>query len=347
MSFSLEIDKNSAYLITDEYSKRYFSGLNGFEGFVLITNSQTAYFADARYFYALKQKLKKTNIKAILFKSIDSIKEYLVDNGIKTLYIDYDKTTLTEFEKYKTFGVEILNGTENIANSRMAKNQTEIQSITKACEIASSAFEYILPFIKEGVTEKSIKNRLERFMKKQGAEKPSFNSIVAFGKNSAVPHHQTGNTKLKKNQAVLLDYGAVVNGYCSDITRTIFYGTPSERFKETFYAVAGANLLGQDRANEGKSVKQVDSEVREYFSNLGVADKFTHSLGHGVGLEIHEEPYLSPKGKGELKENYVFTIEPGLYYDGEFGIRIENTVVIKDGKAVSLTGNGRELIIKE
>ena len=347
MSFSLEVKQNSAYLITDKYSRRYFAGIYNAEGIVIITSRQTVYFADARYFYALKQKLKKTKTKASLFKSLDSIKEYLEDNQIKTLYIDYDKTTLTEYEKYKTFGVEILNGAENLAECRKVKTQTEIASITKACEIASSAFEYILPFIKEGVTEISIKNKLERFMKKQGAEYPSFDSIVAFGKNSAVPHHQTGNTRLKKNQAVLLDYGAVVNGYCSDITRTIFYGTPTEKFKEAFYAVAGANLLGQDRANEGKSVKQVDSQVREYFSNLGVADKFTHSLGHGVGLEIHEEPYLSPKGKGELKENYVFTIEPGLYYDGEFGIRIENTVVIKDGKAMSLTGNGRELIIIE
>ena len=347
MSFSLEIDKNSAYLITDEYSKRYFSGLNGFEGFVVITNIQTAYFTDARYFYALKQKLKKTNIKAFLFKSIDTIKEYLEDNCVKTLYIDFDKTTLAEYEKYKTFGVEILNGREEIVKSRMAKTQTEIDNIVKACEIASSAFEYILPFIKEGVTEKSIKNRLERFMKKQGAEKPSFETIVAFGKNSAVPHHQTSNARLKKNQAVLLDYGAVVNGYCSDITRTIFYGTPSEKFVKTFNAVANANLLGQETAIQGEQVNQVDSKIREYFSSLEVADKFTHSLGHGVGLEIHEDPYLSPKGKGELKENYVFTIEPGLYYDGEFGIRIENTVVIKDGKAQSLTGNGRQLIIKE
>ena len=182
-------------------------------------------------------------------------------------------------------------------------------------------------------------------MKKQGADRPSFETIVAFGKNSAVPHHETGTTKLKKNQTVLMDYGCVVNGYCSDITRTVFYGEPSEKFIKTFNQVANANALGMKKANANASVKAVDGEVRKLFEKYGVADKFAHSLGHGIGLEIHEEPYLSPRGEGELKENYVFSIEPGLYYEGEFGVRIENTVIIKNGVAVSLTGNGRELKI--
>lgn len=345
MCNELLVKDNSAYLITDEFDRRYHSGIVNSEGYVVKTQQETVYFADARYFYALKEKLKNSTVKAKLFKGFSSIKEYLEKNGIKTLCIDYNATTLTQYETYKSFGVEVVNGAKKILDCRKAKNQTEIDSITSACQIAKDAFDYILPFIKEGVSERSIKNRLERFMKKSGAEKPSFETIVAFGENSAVPHHETGETKLKKNQAVLLDYGCVVNGYCSDITRTIFYGQPTKAFKEAFYNVAGANLLAFDRARDGIKTKELDALVREYFSRLGVEDKFTHSLGHGVGLQIHEEPYLSKKGDGALKENYVFTIEPGLYFDGEFGVRIENTVVIKDGVAVSLTGNGRELII--
>lgn len=345
MSNSLSVKENSAYLITDEFDRRYHSGIICSEGYVVVTAKETTYFADARYFYALREKLKNAKVKAKLFKGFGSIKEYLIDSGIKTLYVDYNATTLTQYETYKEFGVEVVNGAKKIADCRKAKTQCEIDNIARACQIAKDAFDYILPFIKEGVTERSIKNRLEKFMKKNGAEGPSFETIVAFGKNSAVPHHETGDTKLKKNQTVLMDYGCVVNGYCSDITRTVFYGEPTKEFEQVFLKVAGANLLALDRAVDGVKTKDLDELVREYFSSLGVEDKFTHSLGHGVGLQIHEEPYLSKKGDGLLKENYVFTIEPGLYLDGEFGVRIENTVVIKDGDAVSLTGNGRELIV--
>ena len=344
MCNELSVKDNSAYLITDEFDRRYHSGIVNSEGYVVKTQQETVYFADARYFYALKEKLKNSSVKAKLFKGFCSIKDYLDKNGIKTLCVDYNATTLTQYETYKAFGVEVVNGAKKILDCRKAKTQTEIDSITRACKIAKDAFDYILPFIKEGVSERSIKNRLERFMKKNGAEKPSFETIVAFGKNSAVPHHETGDTKLKKDQAVLLDYGCVVNGYCSDITRTVFYGEPTQKFIQVFESVANANLLAFENAKQGVKAKDLDALVREHFAKTNQEDKFTHSLGHGVGLQIHEEPYLSKKGDGVLKENYAFTIEPGLYYDGEFGVRIENTVVIKNGVAISLTGNGRELI---
>lgn len=344
MRENLEFYQSSAYLITSEVDRFYYSGVKNDEGYLLLLPDKSYYFTDARYFYALKNSLKDKNVIPLLYKGIEDIKSLLITENITTLFIDFDRVTLTEYKNYETLCEKVCDGSEQLKRARITKTNIEIESIKKACDIASSAFDYILPFIKKGVTELSIKKRLETFMKKQGAEKPSFETIVAFSKNSAVPHHQTGKTKLKQNQAVLMDYGCVVNGYSSDITRTVFYGTPTDKFKQTFYAVAGANLLGMERVSVGKSVREVDGEVREYFNSLGVLDKFTHSLGHGVGLEIHEEPRLSPKGKGELKNGMVFTIEPGLYYDGEFGVRIENTVVIKDGVAISLTGNGRELI---
>ena len=345
MSFNLFFEENSAYLITDGINREYFSGVCNSEGWLVIAPNKTTYFADARYFTALKEKLKNSVVEPALYKSLLSIKDFLVEAGIKILYLDYHTTTLSQYESYKALGVEIKNGSKAIFDCRKSKTQSELDSIKKACEIAKNAYEHVIPFIKEGVTEKSIKTRLERFMKKQGAEKPSFDTIVAFGKNSAVPHHETGNAKLKKNQTVLMDYGCVVNGYCSDITRTVFYGKPSEKFIKTFDLVAKANQLGMQKAKAGVLAKTVDSSIRDFFDKHGVADKFTHSLGHGIGLEIHEEPYLSPRGEGELKENYVFSIEPGLYYEDEFGVRIENTVTIQNGIATSLTGNGRELKI--
>ena len=170
MSFSLEIDKNSAYLLTDKYERRYFSGIDNAEGLVVITSSQTAYFADSRYYYALKQKLLNTQVRPFLYKSLESIKSFLSENHIKTLYVDYNATTLSQYNTYKTLGVKIANGTESLSNCRKEKTQTEIESIEKACKIASSAFEYILPFIKEGVTEKSIKNRSKKEKEKMNKQ---------------------------------------------------------------------------------------------------------------------------------------------------------------------------------
>ena len=339
------LDGKSAYFLTDEYTRYYFSGVSVAEGYMLKTANSTYYFADARYFYALGQKLKNSNVIAKLYKSLDSIKQVITELNITTLYIDYNVTTLTEYAKYKELGVEIKNGADSLIEMRKSKNQTELNAIAKACKIASDAFEYVLPYIKAGVTERSIKNRLEKFMIKQGATSPSFETIVAFGANSAVPHHQTGNTKLKQNQVVLLDYGCVFEGYCSDMTRTVFYGTPTQEFVSAYNLVASANLLGEQKAVKGAKVKDVDKCVRDYFAKSGVDNYFTHSLGHGIGLQIHEDPYLSPRGQGELDNGYVFSIEPGLYFDGKFGIRIENTVTIENGKPKSLTGNGRDLII--
>ncbi len=344
MRENLEFLENSAYLITDEFNRFYYSGVSNDEGYVVLFPNECYYFADARYFYALKQSLKGKDVIPVLYNGLEDIKILLQSKKVKTLYIDYNTVTVSEYQSYQTLCEKVADGSEFLQQVRITKSQTEIDNVKKACDIASKAFNYVLPFIKSGVTELGIKNRLEAFMKKQGASHPSFNTIVAFGANSAVPHHQTGKTRLKKNQAVLMDFGCVVNGYSSDITRTVFYGTPTEKFTKTFDAVAKANLLAMESAKEGVSVKDVDGVARSYFSSLNVEKYFTHSLGHGVGLEIHEAPRLSPKGQGNLKNGTVFTIEPGLYYDGEFGVRIENTVVLIDGKAESLTGNGRELI---
>lgn len=339
------LDDKSAYFLTDNSYRKYFSDVDNDEGFLLKTLTQTYYLADPRYFYALKQKLKSGKIIAVEYKSLETVKNLLKDLVIEKLYIDFDTTTLTQFESYKDLGVQLLNGSKSLSQLRKSKSVKEIESIKKACKIASDAFEYILNFIKAGVTEKSIRNRLVRFMKSKGASGESFDTIVAFGANSAVPHHETGNARLKKDQAVLIDFGCVVDGYCSDMTRTLYYGEPTKEFLEAFNLVSEANLLGEKSAIEGVNAKDVDGVVRDFFAKYGVQDKFTHSLGHGIGLQIHEEPYLSKRGEGKLEENYVFSIEPGLYYDGEFGIRIENTVVIEKGKAKSLTGNGRDLII--
>ncbi len=333
------------FLVKNDYLKRYFSGVSGIEGY-LLTGKDSAFFTDARYFLRLKKELKDRPIKPVLYTDYNSVKDYLLGLGIDRVYIDFDSTTLTEYQDfYSKLGVEIKSGTNDIKEIRAVKDSEEISNIVKACEIAEKSIYEILPFIREGVSELEIKALLEERFIKNGASGPSFETIVAFGKNSAVPHHQTGNDRLTLGEPVLIDAGAIYNGYASDITRTFFFGEPSEKFIKTYNAVLNANCLAIENISSGISLKDADAIARNYLETQGLGKYFTHSLGHGLGLEIHEYPYLSKKGEGTMKENMAFTIEPGVYFDGEFGVRIEDTVILINGKVQRLYKDEKKLLI--
>ncbi|MDP3733126.1 MAG: M24 family metallopeptidase, partial [Candidatus Daviesbacteria bacterium] len=204
------------------------------------------------------------------------------------------------------------------------------------------AFDFILKKIQSGITEKEIAKELENFIKYKGAV-ISFPSIVAFGKNSSVPHHQTGDKRLTINdKLILLDFGVKINGYCSDMTRTIFFGKPSGKQRKIYETVLEAQKRAVDFVNKqiknGKIIKakEVDQVAREYIKSKGFFD-IPHSLGHGIGLEVHEHPNLSPKSKDILKEGMVFSIEPGIYIQGEGGVRIEDLFVLEKGVLRKLT----------
>ena len=261
------------------------------------------------------------------------------------MYIDYDRTTVSECERYKTFGAEIKNCSEELMQLRMIKSEEELACVKKACEIIQEAYHNAIKLAKTGVTEKEIAGKIRSEIIRLGGEGESFETIVAFGANAAVPHHETGETKLTENTAILVDTGALFNGYCSDLTRMAFFGTPDEEFEKAYAAVLAANLAAFDKIVGGMSGKDADAVAREVLKERGYGEFFTHSLGHGVGLEIHERPVVSPKSRDYLEENAVFTIEPGVYLNGKFGIRIEDTAVIKNGKAERLFTDSKELFV--
>ncbi len=335
----------SALLITDRNTRKYFAGVDVAEGFAVVTKKQTVLFADARYFSVVKKNCQKKGISAILYTGLESIKEYLLNQGIKKLYVDFTKETVADYNKYRGFGFELLDAFEIIKNLRKIKSKEELDNIKKACEIAEKAYYTAIQDIKTGITESQLKDRLEELMILFGAEGTSFETIVAFGSNSAVPHHQTGNTALVQNSVVLVDMGCKVNGYCSDLTRTAFFGTPSKKFLECYQAVLGANLKAESDIYSGISGKVADDYAREYLKGNGLAQYFTHSLGHGIGLDIHEYIAISPKSEDILKDEMVFSIEPGVYFDGEFGIRIEDTVCLKNGRVQRLFNDDKNLIL--
>ncbi|MBR1968511.1 MAG: aminopeptidase P family protein [Clostridia bacterium] len=337
-------EKGSAFLLTDRLTRKYFCGVDIAEGTLVITNVLTT-FTDARYFSAAKPELEKVGVNVLLYKDLFDIKDFLINNGVTKLLIDYSKTTVREYESYKTFGIEISDGSNTLEEIKSVKTEEELRYIKKACSIAEKAYYSAIKTVKKGITEKELKEVLERFMSEYGGEGTSFDTIVAFGKNAAIPHHETGDTVLTENTPILVDMGCKVNGYCSDITRTAFFGTPSNEFIKCYNAVLDANELAIEKITDGVKTDVADGYARDILTKAGYGELFTHSLGHGVGQEIHEYPTLSPKKSQTLKNGMVFTIEPGVYIDGKFGIRIEDTVVLENGKVKRLYTDDKKLLI--
>lgn len=340
----LSIENNAIFILTDRLTRKYLCGVDVAEG-VLCAGQKLTLFTDARYFYGAKQKLEKGGVDCKLYKEQNDLFSFIKQSGAQVLYIDYEKCSVKEYFDYLRLGCEIKDGCEILSKLRSIKSQTEIENIKKACEIMQKAYYSTLEYIKVGVSEVQVKEILEDFMIKYGAEGSSFETIVAFGKNSAVPHHETGDTVLTENSVVLIDAGCLYKGYCSDLTRTCFFGVPDKKFIDYYNAVLKANLLAQENIKNLTTAKEADGFARDYLKTKGLSEYFTHSLGHGVGLEIHEYPRLSFKSDAVLQNDMVFTIEPGVYLDGEFGIRIEDTVLLNDGKVERLFSDDKNLLI--
>lgn len=324
-----KLPKNKTFLLKDEITIRYFLGVSIKEGYLLINENRATLFTDARYFDFVKTLKCEIQVEHKLFSSFSDIKEELQKYGVNRVYLNYDDVTLSEYNALKKeLGVKFCDGARYLQKLRSVKSKEEISRIKKSCEIIFNALSTAVTHLREGVTEKEIREIIVKEIIKNGAEGESFETIVAFGKNSAIPHHETGDAVLQKDSVVLIDTGCVYNGYCSDITRTYFFGNPDEEFKKNYQAVLKANLLSIENIKAGFLESEGDGVAREYLKSQGLDKYFTHSLGHGVGLEIHENVRLSPKGKSKLKLNSVFTIEPGVYFENKYGIRIEDTVVL-------------------
>jgi Xaa-Pro aminopeptidase len=221
---------------------------------------------------------------------------------------------------------------------RAVKEGEEMELLRKSCRIAAKAFGLIKPRVRTGRTELSVSRELEDIMQAMGASGNSFSLIVGFGPDSALPHHETGERRLKSNEAVLLDYGCVYGNYCSDITRTFFHGRPTEEFRKVYSIVAASQKAGLAKVRAGNRTRAVDSACRDLISDAGYGQYFTHGTGHGVGLEIHEAPTLNTRSEETLKAGMCVTVEPGIYLHGRFGVRIEDTVLVRKTGCEILTG---------
>ncbi len=266
---------------------------------------------------------------------------------LKKIGIEKADLTLAEYELLAKLSCTFLSADTH--QLRISKNAAELASIQKACTLTEQAYMHILSTIRPGMTEKHIEQEIRRFYIQHGAQE-AFRSIVAFGSHASVPHHLATDTELKKKDVVLVDLGAKVDGYCADLTRTFFMGTPTLQQKNIYNAVLETQLQAQEYIQASLQRKKpiiagdVDNKARSYIEKKAYPP-FPHALGHGIGMQVHEYPTLSPHSTAVMTTGMVFTLEPGIYIPGKIGVRIEDDYVIKNGMLLSLTHTSKELTI--
>lgn len=341
----MKFDTYDIALVTDEKERLYCLGFHSTAGYVILTKKEKIFVVDGRYVEAAKKALLPKGIEVILGSDYSALVSYAKENGVKTIAIDFTKTTLSEYAALEKLGFSYTDASEEIRREMSVKTEEELGYLKKACEIAEKAWKAVLPEIRLGMTERELANKLEYNFKKYGASGTSFDTIVAFGKNAAVPHHETGDTKLKENECVLMDFGCLYKGYCSDMTRTMFFGKPDEKFLHAYLAVLTAHLKAAEGIRAGITGKEADKIARDVLESLGYGKYFTHSLGHGIGVNIHEFPTLSPKSEWTLEDDMVFSNEPGVYVNGKFGIRIEDSCYLSGGKYHTFMKDDKSLIV--
>ena len=302
---------------------------------------------DSRYYEQVEKECEGLQLVKWENKGMAAtIQELLVEDKKIHIILEDDMNLaqymkLTEVCKNCSFAL----GSKWIQKPRMVKDAKELAKLEQAEHIGDAAFTHILDVLKPGVSEREIALELEFFMKKQGASKLSFDTIVASGANGSMPHAQVTDRVLQSGDFVTMDFGCVYQGYCSDMTRTVAIGTPSDEMKKVYQIVLDANLRAMEQIEAGKRCNEIDAVARDYIREQGYGEYFGHGLGHGVGLDIHEEPRFSPKCDVIIKENMVITDEPGIYVPGQFGVRIEDLVVVKETGYQKLSQSEKKLII--
>ena len=333
-------------LITNEYNLRYMTGFTGTSGVAVVTKDDAVFITDFRYTEQAQAQVKDFRIVQHNGPIFAEVGTQVALMGAKTIGFEKNSLTYGLYELYKeAVKAEFVPVSGEIEKIRLIKTQEEINIIKVACEIADNAFMHILNYIEPGKTELDVSNELEFFMRKQGATSSSFDIIVASGVRSALPHGVATNKVIEKGDFVTLDFGALYNGYISDTTRTVAVGQPSEKLVDMYNAVLESQLLALEKVGPGMTGIEADAVARDYLKSKGYGEAFGHSLGHGIGLEVHEGPGLSFRSNTVLEPNMTVTIEPGVYIPGIGGVRIEDDIVITNSGNEKLTHSTKELII--
>ncbi len=335
-------------IIFSEENRKYFTGFSSEDAVLIITKNGAVYLDDGRYIEAAQKEIDVCEVR--LLKNLsEQIPEILKEFSVKKIGVEQSKISLQRF-KYlkkilKEFSVCSSDKSEKIINGlRAKKSEKELEKIIKAQRISELAFEYILKEIAIGKTEKELALELDYFMLKNGADAPSFDTILISGENTSKPHGVPTDRKIQSGDFITMDFGAEIDGYRSDMTRTVAVGEISDEQKKIYDIVLKAQLAALDEAKIGVKCSAVDKAARDVIEDAGYGENFNHATGHSVGIEIHEAPAFSPRSKAVLKKGNVMTVEPGIYLPEKFGVRIEDMIYIDD-TPLNLTRAEKNLIV--
>jgi len=325
---------------------RYLCGFTGSDGIVLITKNETFFLSDSRYWTQSEEEVKEATLVKYK-KKIDGICSLLIDLNLKAIGFESNSMTYSFYhsllkkleEKIRLIPLE-----EEMKNLRAIKDENELDFIKTSINISSMAFNHVVGIIREGIMERDIAIEMEFFMKKNGAQAMGFDTIVASGKRSSLPHGRASNKKIEKGDFILIDFGAQFNGYFSDQTRTLICGKSTKEHKKIYEVVKEAQKKAIETVRPGIFIYNLDEVARSYIRNSGYGDYFGHGLGHGIGLSVHEDPTINWENKDLIQEGMVFTIEPGIYVPNWGGVRIEDMVVVTSNGIEQLTYLPKELI---
>ena len=330
LATALNSENASGLLITHLPHIQWGCGFTGSNGFLIFRENERHLFTDRRYETQVSSEVRNTTIHIGTRNLVDlAVKEDIVTASDRLL-IQPEYTTLMIINQWKAAleGLTLI-PKENLLNPQVAlKSRRAMKNMQEAQSISDTVFMEILPLIQSGIRERELAARIDYLHMMHGASGMSFETIVAFGENTALPHARPGNRILGNNEPILLDFGCRHGGYVSDMTRTLFHGTPGDEFLVVYSAVYAAQKNAIQVARAGAVAKDIDQAARSCLAERGLADYFSHSTGHGIGLEVHEWPRISATSSTTLLDGYTFTVEPGVYLPGKFGVRIEDTIAV-------------------
>ena len=337
-----------AVLISNPENRRYLSGFTGSAGYLLITPERSVLFTDSRYTEQAAQQ--SPHFQVVQTKpGLDWLLDALKETGVQRIGFESETMTVAGYnrlldalkEDEALGGASLMAAVGLTEELRICKDPQELAQLQKAIDASDAAMEAVCPTIQAGMTEKEVAWRMEMAMREFGSDGISFDTIVAAGPNGAMAHHHPDDTVIQAGEPIVIDMGAQVGGYCSDITRTVVVGEPDEMFHKIYGIVLAAQLTAINTVRPEMTGQECDALSRDLIAEAGYGDNFGHSLGHGVGLAVHEKPWVSARSEEPLQAGMVFTVEPGIYLTGWGGVRIEDIVILGEKGATPLSKAGK------
>jgi len=344
------LSKGECALFFSPINRRYLSRFRSSDGILLVTGDRARLYLDSRYYEmaCLKEKdgLLSPGLEILPSGFQNDLTRLGEEGEVKTVLFEDQSLTVARLQSLeKTYpSLDFQPMGTRVEEMRAVKTEEEIGYIARAQKLAEEAFLYILPRLEKGRTEKAVAAELEYYMKLHGAEGASFGTICVSGTRSSLPHGAPTENPIEQNTFVTMDFGCLLDGYCSDMTRTVCVGKASDEMRLVYETVLAAHKAAQAKVTAGVTGKEVDAAARDLIAKAGFGEYFGHSTGHGIGMQVHEMPSFSTRAENKTPAGAVLSIEPGIYLPGKFGVRIEDLVVVREGFGESLNTTTKELL---